>query len=91
MLELKLDIKDADYEALSNYLIPSLIKNKIAQTGAKIALHSVLKNKNADEKDKLVAELLNRNRSKILGYLNEKVTGQGLKCHFADFEAKEKH
>jgi hypothetical protein len=101
MIELTVRLDEIDYDSLAEYLVPlfadkidrggilggMLSKNKGMATGI---VKTILSKMTQEQRDRLVAEQLTKNREKLLKAANEAAARQGIRGKVTGFDVANK-
>lgn len=99
MLEVKILLSDLDYDDVADLVVP-LVSDRMAVKGGLIgkiagkkedllkAVHKFLSQKNQDERDQFLAELVTKKRSLILEKAADFAEKKGVKVQICDISVK---
>ena len=87
MIEIRINFDKADYDTVIPAVAELFIKNPIARKAAIIALKSKIKNKTQSERDAILVNFINENKSKILEKANCKAKDIGIVGYLCNIDA----
>lgn len=100
-MEIRINIDNIDYDALADRMMPMLIEQMandkddvvtrlmlLSQGFTESTVKMILSRMSQQKKDELLAKLINKNKSKIMGLFTDMAAGQGIRLTVTDVEAK---
>ncbi len=100
-MEIKINIDDIDYDSLAELMMPMLLDHMssdnedlmsrlmlLSQGFTASTVRAILSKMSQEKKDELLIRMINRNKPRIMQFITDMASSQGIRMTVNDVEAK---